>query len=138
MGFRRKAVQLELAPLFVLAPRRWSAGRWEKVVALLYFFNLPKALLCAAVSAYVGFLAALMIDDSILSKIPGIIQNEYPSMIDGTLSEFYQTDEALVPLVFVFVLFTCHWWWGKTADITLFLDMCAQKPRSSRKSTLEK
>ena len=93
------------------------------MVALLYFFNLPTALLCTAVAIYVGFVAALTVDDSVLSKIPGLIQPEFPSMIDGTVSQFYQTGEALVPLVFVPTLLTAHWWTGKQA-ITVFLDMC--------------
>ena len=103
--------------------RRWSAGRWQKMVALLYFFNLPTALVCAAVATYVGIVAALTVDDAVLSKIPGFIQPEFPSMIDGTVSQFYQPGEMLVPLVFVPTLLTAHWWTGKQV-ITVFLDMC--------------
>ena len=70
--------------------------------------------------------AALTVDDDQLSKIPGIVQPEWPSTIDGTVSPYYQTGEMLVPLVFVSTLFTAHWWSGKSA-VTVFLDMCVHR-----------
>ena len=63
----------------------WSAKRWQKMVALLYHFNLPIALWCCAVVGYASFLLNLMVGEDLRSWwVPGLVQPEWESIIDGS------------------------------------------------------
>lgn len=113
-----KSQQVESVDYFL--SHSWSAGRFSKYVALLYGFNLSTTLWCCAVVAYLSCLANLLIGDG-LPKWMGLIAPNFPS-IDGTPSPYYQCGEAFIPPTFVLVLFTAHWWRGKSAP-KFFLDI---------------
>lgn len=91
--------------------------------ALLFCFNLPYALWSCAVVGYLCFLANVMLGENLQSSwLPGLIQPEFPSIVDGTVSWFPQCAEAFVPPTFVLALLTSHWWPGRDAT-TVFLDI---------------
>ena len=117
-----KSQQVESVTYFL--SHSWSAGRWSKYVALLYTFNLRTALWCCSVVAYLSCLANLMIGDD-LPKWMGLIQPEFPSPVDGQISQFYQSTELFVPLALLLALFTAHQW-RRVSDgssPTVFLDI---------------
>ena len=89
------------------------------MAALLYHFSLVPALWCCGVASYVGAIVNLVIGDDLM-RVPGLYAPAFASMIDGSVSQFYQCCEAFVPIAFLVTLFTSHNWWGRGAT-TVFL-----------------